>query len=74
MRQHAFTEFEGPRRSLTTFITCLANSLVGVTMRAQPSSEVIILSITGIAKAPVLPVPVEAEPKRSFPPRIKGIA
>ena len=43
-------------------------------MRAQSSSEEIILSITGIANAPVFPVPVEAEPKRSLPSRIKGIA
>ena len=75
MRQHALIEFDGPNKSLKTLITCFANSLVGVTISAHSSLlEEIILSITGMAKAPVFPVPVEADPKRSLPASIKGIA
>ena len=57
MRQHALTGFELPNKVRNTSITCLANSLVGVTIRAQSSFELRIFSITGIANAPVFPVP-----------------
>ena len=66
--------FELPNKFRKTSITCLANSLVGVTIRAQCSFELRIFSITGIANAPVFPVPVEADPRISLPLNIIGMA
>ena len=74
IRQDALIWLDWPNKSLTTLTTCFASSLVGVIISAHSSLVEIILSITGIAKAPVFPVPVDADPKRSRPSIINGIA
>ena len=55
-------------------ITWVANSLVGHITSANAFLSNINLLIRGILKASVLPVPVCAVPKISFPSRAGGIA
>ena len=63
-----------PIKLFIVCITCVASSLVGVIIKAV-SFFVLSKKLTrGIPKAAVLPVPVCAVPKISFPSNATGIA
>ncbi len=55
-------------------MTCVASSRVGVMIRAVACGFYISLAMIGMPNAPVLPVPVWAEPRISRPAIASGIA
>ena len=57
-----------------TVSICLASSRVGAKIIARLHLLLSTISIKGIQKAAVLPVPVCADPKTSLELRIKGMA
>ena len=65
-------------RRLNSSETCIANSLVGVNIRHLGIRDFDLpefkISIRGITKEPVFPVPVCAQPRTSLPISICGMA